>query len=88
MRVTPSARTELLEAVARLQRSDPELAAQFVLDVEDRLNAILDGQEEAPELASPWRSAGSSHGHRLYLRERTSGWWLIAVWPEVGVRRS
>jgi hypothetical protein len=88
MRVTPSARVELLEAVARLQRQDPEQAAQFVLDVEDRLTAILEGSEDAPEMPSPWRSAGASHGHRLYLRERTDGLWLIAVWPEVDSRRS
>ena len=87
MRVTSSARAELLEVVARLQRCDPELAARFVLEVEDRLAAVDEEPDEARELASSWRSAGACHGHRLYLRERTDGLWLIAVWPEPGLRR-
>ena len=81
-RVTPSARTELLELVARLACGDPERAARFVLEVEERLGAIEQGLDDAPELASPWRSAGAGEGHRLYLRERSDGLWLIAVWPE------
>ena len=81
MRVTPSARAELLQSVARLQREDPELAAQFVLEVEDRLAALCEGRENVPELASPWRSANARDGSRLYSRERTDGLWLIAVWP-------
>ncbi|HSN56391.1 MAG TPA: type II toxin-antitoxin system RelE/ParE family toxin [Candidatus Sulfomarinibacteraceae bacterium] len=85
-RVTPSARAELLEVVARLGRSGPERAARFVAEVEDRLGALERGTEDAPELASPWRSAGAGEGHRLYVRERTDGLWLIAVWPEPEVR--
>lgn len=86
IRVTPSARAELLEAVARLQRRDPEEAARFVLEVEDRLVRLDDGLEEVPELGSPAHSATASHGHRLYLRERTNGMWLIAVWPDPLIR--
>lgn len=86
MRVTPSARVDLLEAVARLQRRDPELAARFVLEVEDRLADLTEGLETAPELESAKHSATASHGHRLYLRERTTGMWLIAVWPEASIR--
>jgi hypothetical protein len=86
MRVTPSARVDLIEAVARLRRRDPELAARFVLEVEDRLADLTEGLETAPELESAKHSATATQGHRLYLRERTSGMWLIAVWPDGSVR--
>jgi len=86
MRVTPSARVDLLEAVARLRRRDPELAARFVLEVEDRLADLTEGLETAPELESVKHSATATQGHRLYLRERTNGMWLIAVWPDGSVR--
>ncbi len=86
MRVTPSARVDLLEAVARLRRRDPELAARFVLVVEDRLADLTEGLETAPELESARHSATATQGHRLYLRERTNGMWLIAVWPDGSVR--
>ena len=86
MRVAPSARADLLEAVARLRRQDPELAARFVLEVEDRLADLSGGLETVPELESAKHSATAAQGHRLYLRERTSGMWLIAVWPDRCVR--
>ncbi len=86
MRVTPSARTDLLEAVARLQRRDPEQAARFVLELEDRLADPGDDIETVPELTSPRHSATATDGHRLYLSERTSGMWLIAVWPKPEIR--
>jgi len=82
MRVTPSARAELLEAVARMKRRDFEEASRFVLEVEDRLAELGEGLEDVPELDSAKHSAMASSGHRLYLRERTNGMWLIAVWPE------
>jgi hypothetical protein len=85
MFVTPSARAELLEEVARLQRSDPELAAGFVLELEDRLTAVESGAEDSPEMGSPWRSVEAPRGHRFYLLERTDGLWLIAVWPDPSV---
>lgn len=88
MRVTPSARVELLEAVARLRRRDPEEAARFVLEVEDRLMDVVVDMDEVPELRSPKHSATASSGHRLYLRERTDGVWLIAVWPDARTRRN
>jgi len=87
MRVTPSAKVELLEAVARLQRRDPEEAARFVLEVEDRLIGLGGAVDEVPELRSAKHSATASSGHRLYLRERTDGVWLIAVWPDARTRR-
>jgi len=80
--VTPSARAELLETVARLRQRDRNEAERFVESVSDRLWALVDGSEQAPELASPWRAAGSDEGHRLYVRERTDGMWLLAVLPE------
>ena len=86
MRVAPSARADLLEAVARLRRQDPELAARFVLEVEDRLADLSGGLETVPELESAKHSATAAQGHRLYLRERTSGMWLIAVWADRCVR--
>jgi hypothetical protein len=85
-RVTPSARAELLEVVARLARSDRGRAARLVAEVEVRLGALERGTEDAPELVSSWRSAGAGEGHRLYVRERTDGLWLIAVWPEPEAR--
>ena len=88
MRVTPSARAELLEAVARLKRRDFEEASRFLLELEDRLADLVGGYDEVPELQSAKHSATASHGHRLYLRERTNGMWLIAVWPEAEIRRS
>lgn len=88
MRVTPSARTDLLEAVARLQRRDPEQAARFVLELEDRLADLGDDIETVPELNSPRHSATATEDHRLYLSERTSGMWLIAVWPESNLRNN
>lgn len=86
MRVTPSARTELLEAVARLQRREPEEAMRFVLELEDRLAELEEGLDEVAELKSAKHSATASTGHRLFLRERTNGMWLIAVWPEKRAR--
>jgi hypothetical protein len=82
IRVTPSARLELLETVVRLRQADRDEARRFVDRVGQRLRAIDDGTEQPPELASPWRSAGAVEGHRLYLRERKDATWLIAVWPE------
>jgi len=80
--VTPSARAELLETVVRLRQRDRDEAARFVEGVSDRLWALADGSEQAPELASPWRAAGSDDGHRLFVRERTDGMWLLAILPE------
>ena len=80
--VTPSARAELLETVVRLRQRDRDEARRFVEDVSDRLWALADGSEQAPELASPWRAAGSDEGHRLYVGERTDGMWLLAILPE------
>ena len=88
IRVTPSARTELLEAVARLRRRDFEEASRFLLELEDRLADLAGGCDEVPEIQSAKHSATASNGHRLYLRERTNGMWLIAVWPEAKIRRS
>ena len=86
VRVTPSARTDLLEAVARLRREDPELAARFILEIEDRLADLGEALESIPELDSPRHSATATEGHRLYLRKRTDGMWLIAVWPDPATR--
>jgi plasmid stabilization system protein ParE len=80
--VTPSARDELLEVVAHLRRRSPAIATHFVRELEDRLADIEEGGEDPPELESPWRSAQAAEGHRIYLRERTNGLWLIAVWPD------
>ena len=80
--VTPSARAELLETVARLRQLDRGEAKSFVEGVADRLRALTEDREQAPELTSPWRAAGSAEGHRLYVRERVDGMWLIAVLPE------
>lgn len=86
IRVTPSARAELLEAVASIQRRDREEAARFVLEVGNRLAELDDGLREVPELGSSRHTATASHGHRLYLRDRTNGVWLIAVWPDAELR--
>lgn len=86
MRVSPSARTDLLELVARLQRQDPAQAARFVLKLEDRLTVLSDDLDTVPELNSARHSATATEGHRLYLSARTSGTWLIAVWPEPELR--
>jgi len=86
IRVTPSARDELLETVVRLRQRNREEAALFVERVEDRLMALAAGDETAAELDSPWHAADATEGHRLYVRERTDGLWLIAVWPEDAVR--
>jgi hypothetical protein len=80
--VTPSARAELLETVVQLRQRDRDEAREFVEGVSARLRELADGRERAPELASPWRAASSAEGHRLYVRERTDGMWLIAVLPE------
>jgi hypothetical protein len=86
IRVTPSARAELLATVVGLRDRDRAAAARFVEDVAARIQAIADGDLQAPELSSPWRSSRATDDHRLYLRERTSGLWLIAVWPEPSLR--
>ncbi len=86
MKVTPSARTELLEAVARLKRFDPDEAVRFVFEVEDRLVELDEVLDEVPELGSTKHSATASSGHRLFVRERTNGMWLIAVWPDAELR--
>lgn len=86
MRVTPSARTELLEAVARLKRWNPEEARRFVLEVEGRFAELEEGLDEVAELKSAKHSATASSGHRFFVRERTNGLWLIAIWPERSIR--
>jgi len=87
MRVVPAARRQLLEVVAELTRRDPQRAARLVLEIEDRLADIDHGCEPVPELDSVKHSATAAEGCRLYLRERTDGMWLIAVWPEPELRR-
>jgi hypothetical protein len=82
IRVTPSARRELLETVVQLRGRDREEAARFVLELEDRLMAVADGIDDAPELGSVWHTAGAAEGHRVYVRERGDVLWLLAVWPE------
>ena len=86
IRVTPSARAELLETVVRLRELDRKAAARFIDRVEDRIFAVAGGEDQAPELDSPWRSAQATDDHRLYLRDRTDGLWLIAVWPDPASR--
>lgn len=86
IRVTPSARTELLETVVRLRERNREAAARFVDRVSRAVRATAEGHNETAELDSPWRSAQATDHHRLYLRDRTDGLWLIAVWPDPAVR--
>jgi len=86
VKVTPSARTELLEAVARLRRRDPEEAVRFVDEIEDRLVGLAADLDDVPELRSSKHSAAATSGHRLFVRERRDGMWLIAVWPEPSIR--
>ena len=68
--------------LVRLRERDRDEAARFLELVEKQLMALAGGDEDAAELGSPWRAAQASEGHRLYVRERTDGLWLIAVWPE------
>ncbi len=86
IRVTPSARAELLETVVRLRDLDRSAAARFVDRVSKAIRAAADGEAETPELDSPWRSAQATDDHRLYLRDRTDALWLIAIWPEPSAR--
>lgn len=86
IRVTPSARAELLETVVRLRVRDRAAAARFVDRVADGILAAAQGDDDAPEIASPWRCAQATDDHRLYLRDRTDGLWLIAVWPDPASR--
>ncbi|MEE4272823.1 MAG: hypothetical protein V2I67_14210 [Thermoanaerobaculales bacterium] len=86
MRVTPSARQDLLEAVARLRRLDPDRAAHFVVELEDRLTGPNSDLESVPELGSAQHSSAAGDGHRFYVRQRSDGDWLIAVWPEPELR--
>jgi len=87
MRVTPSARRDLLDVVVRLKQRDRDSAVRFVAAVEDRLADPAGGLLDVPELGSPAHAATAAEGHRLYLRERSDGWWLIAVWPDPGTLR-
>jgi hypothetical protein len=82
IRVTPSARAELFETVVRLRRRNRAEARRFVDEVAAQLVRAVRDTDAAPELDSPWRSATASGGHRLYLRDRTDGVWLIAILPE------
>ncbi len=82
IRVTVSARAELLETVVRLRRQHRGRAARFVSAVEDRLSELATGHEQAPEMGSAWRAARAGQGHRLYLRTRGDTLWLLAVWPD------
>lgn len=86
IRVTPSARAELFETVVRLRNRDRAEAARFVEDVATQINKAAQGPETTAEMGSPWRSARATKGHRLYLRDRTDGVWLIAVWPDPDAR--
>jgi hypothetical protein len=86
IRVTPSAKAEIFETVVRLRKRDRAEAARFVEDLAAQIHKATRDPAAAKELASPWRSAEASEGHRIYLRDRTDGVWLIAVWPEEGVR--
>ncbi len=82
VRVTPSARRELLELVAGLRERSREEAIRLVTEVADRLDAIADGDEQGAELGSVVHAAAAADGHRLYVRERDETLWLLAVWPE------
>jgi len=86
IRVTPSARAELLETVVRLRDRDRADAEVFVDRVSDALLAAAEGRHETPELDAPWRSSQATSEHLLDLRDRTDGLWLIAVWPEPSAR--
>jgi hypothetical protein len=86
VRVTPSAKAELFETVVRLRQRDRDEAARFVEEVAARIHEATRDAEAAPEIKSTWRSAEAATGHRLYLRDRTDGVWLIAILPEQAVR--
>jgi len=57
-------------------------ATNTLLDLDTLGSAVGAAVEQAPEMASPWRAAESAEGHRLYVRERADGMWLLAVLPE------
>lgn len=82
VRVTPSARRELLELVARVRNRDRGQAVRLVAELADRLDAIADGDEIASELGSVVHTAAAADGHRLYVRERGDALWVLAVWPD------
>lgn len=82
MRVTPSARRELLELVVAVRERNREAAIRLVTELADRLDAIADGDDQGPELGSVVHAAAAAEGHRLYVRERGDTLWVLAVWPE------
>lgn len=81
VRVTPGARRELLQMVARVRDRDRGAAVRLVTELADRLDAVADGDDVAPELGSLVYSAAAAEGHRLYVRERGDTLWVLAVWP-------
>lgn len=82
VRVTPSARRELLELVARIRDRDRDEAIRLVTELAERLDAVADGDDDASELGSVVHTAAATDGHRLYVRERRDTLWVLAVWPD------
>jgi hypothetical protein len=79
IRVTPSARRDLLAEVARLRDTDLGSAVDLVEGVEARLRAVAEGREEPHRLTSP-PPPSDDVALRMYTRVRGDTLWLLAVW--------
>jgi plasmid stabilization system protein ParE len=83
IRFTPSARFQLLEAQAYIQRDNPEATRKFRERTETVLRRLVDYPEsgrlvpEFPEL--PYREV-INYPYRLFYRAEGKTIWIVAVW--------
>ena len=83
VRFTPSARLQFLEAVAFIQRDNPDAARKFRTRAEKVLRRLVDHPEsgrmipEFPDL--PHREVVVAP-HRFFYRVEKRTVWIVAVW--------
>ena len=82
VRITASARDELLQLVASVRERDRAAAHALVGEIAERLEACRSESGAAAELGSTRVAASAVDGHRIYVRERGDTLWVLAVWPE------
>jgi len=84
IRFTPTAQVQLRAAIDRIAACDSAEAEAFVRAFNDRLRTpnTMTGAKplvEFPQLPARETVVGS---YRVFLREVSSQWWVIGVWPE------
>lgn len=80
VRLTGSARTQLLDEVASLARRDRRGAAALVDSIEDVALELASGRTEGHEVDLGKAAFLSGDRHRLYYQVRGDILWIVALW--------